>query len=162
MPVLHNPESSYSLELEKWNRPKREGGMNADGFEAFPAMLYKAHQKTTGQVAVLDNPLAYRTDAEQIEATAFATRCQKIVKDQYEKDRATAQGWYETPEAAMAGYEREQIAMAQAAAERHATDQRMSAQAKAEATAADEATHEHVGDVPAPKKAPRTKRITTV
>lgn len=162
MGIVHNPESEYSKECEKWNTPRRMGGKRPDSPEYFPAMLYKAHAKENGTIAVIDNPLAYREEIRQIDAEAFNRKCQFVVRDQYEKDRAVAQGWRETPAEALEAYEQAQIAIGDAAAERLYADQRMSAQAKAEAKAADEATHEHVGDVPAPKKAPRTKRITTV
>ena len=46
------PNSHYAKEMRKWNTPKRDGGMNANGFEPFPAMMYKAHRLPGGPYAI--------------------------------------------------------------------------------------------------------------
>jgi hypothetical protein len=46
-----------------------------------------------------------------------------IVSDQDEMDRASKEGWYDTPDLALAGYEDTQKSMADVAAMRHFADQ---------------------------------------
>jgi len=154
MPVVQSPDSEYARETSKWDLPKRQGGFNANGFEAFPVMVYKAHQRENGKVMCGD-PLATVGDAE---AEAFSRSCQLSVRGPEELERAHREGWADSPEAALAAYERAQIDIADTAAKRHFSDQRMSAQAQAEAAVADASTHEHVADVPAPKKRSHHKK----
>jgi hypothetical protein len=148
MPIVHNPDSTYSREVARWNLTKREGGFNADGFEAFPTMLYKAFPNPQGKVMCGD-PRAAMGDAE---AETFSRKCQLFIQDQEALDRATRAGWYPSPDAAIAGYESDERNVADAAAARHFSDQRMSAAAQAEADAADAATHAHVAAVPVRRK----------
>lgn len=156
MAVIHNPESEYSRELERWNVPKRLGGFNADGFIPFPMMLYKAFAYENGQV-MCGHPLAAVGD---VKGEAFARRCQLSVKNKDELERARKLGWTDSPDAAIIKYEREQRTIADETAERHYRDQRMSEQARAEASAADDATHEHVPDVPVRRKRGRPAKKT--
>ena len=51
MAIIHNPDSEYSREMQQWNTQKRHGGKNANGFEAFPTMLYKAFARDNGKVS---------------------------------------------------------------------------------------------------------------
>jgi len=157
MAIVHNPDSDYAREVTKWNLPEGLGGFNANGIEPFPVMLYKAHARSNGKVMCGD-PLATVGDAE---AEAFSRSCQLIVQGQEGLERAYREGWSDSPEDALMAYERVQIDIADTAAKRHFSDQRMSAQAQAEAAAADAATHEHVADVPAPKKRSHHKKKVT-
>ena len=141
MGVVRTGESSYDKELNKWDTPQRQGGMRPDTFQAFPSMLYKAHQRDNGQWAVHD-----ALDEN------WSRRCQLIVRDDAELRRSLEQGWRATPQEALAYADRFQQAIADAAAERHFADQRLSELARREAAAADAATNDHVPDVPAPKK----------
>ena len=154
MPVVQSPDSEYARETTKWNLPKRQGGFNANGFEAFPVMLYKAHARANGKVMCGD-PLATVGDAE---AEAFSRSCQLTVRGPEELERAYREGWSDSPEAALAEYERAQRDVADSAAKRHFSDQALSEKAQAEAAAADAATHEHVADVPVPKKRSHHKK----
>ena len=147
MGVIHNPESEYSREVERWNIPKRLGGFNADKFEPFPLMVYKAFARENGKVMCGDP----RAAGGDVEGEAFARRCQLRVKDRSELDRALKLGWAESPDQAIALYEQHQLDISTETAERHYRDQRMSEKARAEASAVDEATHAHVPDLPAPK-----------
>jgi|TARA_R100000963_G_C4620945_1_gene88461 hypothetical protein len=158
MPVIHNPDSAYSRENARWDLPKREGGFNANGFEAFPTMLYKAFARENGKVMCGD-PLVAIGEAQ---AESFARKCQLIVQDQAELETAVKRGWAETPDAALERYEQDKVDLATAAAERHFSDQRLSASAQAEAKAADEATHEQVADVPVRRKRGRPKKAKAV
>ena len=159
MAIVQSPDSEYIRETTKWNLPKRQGGFNANGFEAFPVMLYKAHARDNGKVMCGD-PLATVGDAE---AEAFSRSCQLHVRGPEDLARAYREGWADSPEAALAAYERAQIDIADTAAKRHFSDQTMSAQAQAEAAVADAATHEHVAAVPVRKKRShhKKKKVTT-
>jgi hypothetical protein len=158
MGIVHNPESVYSRELSRWNLSKREGGFGPDGFEAFPTMLYKAFPNAQGTVMCGD-PRAAMGDAE---AETFSRKCQLFIKGQEDLERARKAGWSDTPDEALTRYESDQSSMADVAAKRHFSDQRMSAQAQAEAQAADAATHEHVAAVPVRRKRgrPAKKAVT--
>ena len=160
MAVVQSPDSEYSRETSKWDLPKSQGGFNTNGIEPFPVMLYKAHARSNGKVMCGD-PLATVGDAE---AEAFSRSCQLIVPSQDGLDRAYREGWSDSPENALEAYERAQIDIADTAAKRHFSDQRMSAQAQAEASVADGATHEHVASVPVRKKRShhkKKKKVTT-
>jgi len=148
MAIIQNPDSEYSRELEKWNTQKRHGGKDANGYEEFPKMVYQAKSRENGKVMCGD-PLAATGDAL---GEAFSRSCQMIVSDQDEMDKSFKQGWYGTPELALIGYEDNQKSMADIAAMRHFSDQRMGETAKAEAKAVDDATHLHVPSIPAPQK----------
>ena len=159
MAIIHNPDSEHFRETEQWNKPKREGGKNANGYEAFPTMLYKAFARDNGKVMCGD-PLAAVGDAV---GEAFARSCQQIVQNQEELDKLVKQGWYDTPDLALAGYEDTQKSMADVAAMRHFADQRMSAVAQVEAKMADDATHEHLPAIPSTpvlRKRGRPKHVT--
>ncbi len=148
MSIIHNPDSEFSRELANWNTQKRHGGFNANGYEEFPKMVYQARARENGKVMCGD-PLAATGDAL---GEAFSRSCQMIVSDQDEMDKSFKQGWYGTPELALIGYEDNQKSMADIAAMRHFSDQRMGETAKAEAKAVDDATHLHVPSIPAPQK----------
>jgi hypothetical protein len=157
MPVVYSPESEYAKELARWDTPKRLGGMNANGFEAFPCMLYKAfpHPQMQGKVLCGDPRMAtgLYTDAKDIVvAESFTRQCQRTVRDEYEMARALKEGWAQSPADALAAYEREQQQVGEAAAEEAYRVQRMSARAQAEFTAHEETTEAHVAELPAPKR----------
>ena len=155
MSIIHNPDSEFSRELSKWNTQKRHGGFGANGYEEFPKMMYRARERDNGKVMCGD-PLAATGEAV---GEAFSRSCQTVVNDSDELDTSIKQGWYDTPDLALAGYENDQKSMADIAAMRHFSDQRMSETAKIEAKAADDATHLHVPSIPAPKKRGRPKRV---
>jgi len=160
MAIVQSPDSEYTRETNKWNLPKHQGGFNANGFEPFPVMLYKAHARANGKVMCGD-PLATVGDAA---AEAFSRSCQLSVRAPEDLARAYREGWSDSPEAALATYERDQVEIADTAAKRHFSDHRMSAQAQGEAAVADAATHEHVAAVPMRKKRShhkKKKKVTT-
>jgi|TARA_R110000787_G_scaffold66267_2_gene148914 hypothetical protein len=155
MAIIHNPDSEFSRELQKWNTQKRHGGFGPNGHEEFPKMMYQARPRENGKVMCGD-PSAAMGDAI---GEAFSRSCQLIVHDQDEADKSLKQGWYDTPDLALVGYEDTQKSMADIAAMRHFSDQRMGETAKAEAKAVDDATHLHVPSIPAPRKRGRPKRV---
>lgn len=135
MPIVHNPESDYSKEVAKWNAPKREGGMNADGYTRFPAMLYKARPTAGGKVMCCDP-----TDEQ------FSASCQRVVMSPEQEANAIADGWRKSPVLALAQYEDEQKAIADAAAEASYAALRMTPKAQAERKGREAATHAHVAE----------------
>ena len=150
MGVVRTGESAYDKELNRWDTPQRQGGMRPDTYQPFPAMLYKAHQKDNGQWSVND-PFDEN----------WSRRCQMIVRDDTELRRQMEQGWRQSPSDALEYAERLQRAIADAAAERHYADQRLSDSARREAAAADAATNDHVPDIAAPKKRGRPAKVSS-
>jgi hypothetical protein len=161
MPILRTGESDYDKELAKWDLPKRLGGHNADGYEEFPRMLYKAFRDETGKARCGDNRDLYSTDpVVQARAIAFTAQCQLIVRSEDAKRLALSQGWRLTQQEALDTLEAYQQDIAKAAAEAAYAVQRMSAKAHAEYDAHDAASEALAVDVPAPKKKPGRPRKT--
>lgn len=172
MPIVITPESELGKEMARWNTPRNQivPGTNGEygkknvGYERYPAMLYLARQMRNGQWAVhapLPNPADYQSDlngqhylrAEQA-ALAFNESTSRIVRDRAEEEQAVKDGWRTSPDAALEYRTTLEEAVAEAAAERAYRDRTMSEAAKAEMAAAEADTHEHVLDVPAPKRRP--------
>jgi hypothetical protein len=154
------PTTAFEKEMDRWDRPKRMGGMNADGYEPFPKMVYKAHQMENGKPAVFDMAAIYGTDLNQVtRAEAFNKRCELTVNSQTELDRAVGEGWRSSPKEALEYYESLQQDIAKAAAEAAYAVQRMTDKAQREYKAADEASEHPVTDVPAPKRGPKGTRV---
>ena len=127
-------------------------------YVAFPAMVYKAFPNENGKVMCGDP----RTAMGEAKAETFARKCQLTVRSPEELEKALRAGWEETPDAALTRYDTDQRTIADTAAARHFSDQRMSAKAQAEAKVADDATHEHVADVPVRRKRGRpTKKAVS-
>lgn len=148
MPVIINAETKWGQELAKWNTPKNQGGHRPDKFEPFPRMLYRANKVpgaghySTGEA----NDLLFNRD--QGAMAAFNQRCQLVVQDERELQRARESGWRESPKEAIEFAEGRDKDIADEAARRHFADRNMSEAAKAEAKAADDGTAEHVPEVP--------------
>ena len=155
MAIILNPDSEISREMQQWNTQKRHGGKNANGFEPFPTMLYKAFARDNGKVMCGD-PLAAVGDPV---GEAFSRSCQLIVQSEYERDNAVRDGWSLSPDLAMDKYERDMRGIAEVTAQRHYADQGMSELAKIEAKQADDATHEQVPSLPSKRKAGRPKKV---
>jgi hypothetical protein len=161
MPVVHSPESEYSKEMEKWNTPRRLGGMRPDGFEQFPSMVYRALEaEHRGGKVLCGDPLVAIGDPT---AETFTRQCQLTVNNQEELDRAMKAGWCGNPSEAVEIYKRNQENVARAAAEEAFRVNRMvNEPAKREFHEAQEQAegYDHVPDPPAPKKAGPATRIT--
>ena len=140
MAIVHNPDSDYAREMEKWNQPTSNGGFGAARFEEYPLMVFKAFKRENGRVMCGD-PLATVGDAE---GEAFSRSCQLIVRNNDERDRAMDDGWSTAPDKAIEKFERDMQSIAEVTAQRHFADQGLSDLAKAEAAQADAATHEQV------------------
>jgi len=162
MPIIRTGESEYDKEIERWNAPKRQGGHNADGYEPYPAMRYRAFRNDNagGKAMCGDISGLYTSDpVKQAAAEAFTKRCQVIVADAESDARHHAAGWRKSPELALELFEQEQRAIAQAAAEEMYRVERMGEQARKEYAAHDAATEAPATEVPEPKKAAPAKRV---
>jgi hypothetical protein len=149
MPIVRTGESAYDKELELWNTPKRNGGYAPDGYEPYPKMLYKAHRRENGKVMCMDLDAIYAVDpAKQALADAFNRTCQRTVNSDGEHLRAKADGWCDSPDAALAVHEQLQQDIATAAAEANHSVRSMSEKARAEFAAADADTEHPLTDVP--------------
>jgi hypothetical protein len=156
MGLVISPDSELGKELAKWNKPYR--------FEPYPKMLYKAQVRSNGQAAVMAPPVPLYgwpqpQDYERalLEAEAFTRSCLLTVRDEAEERRAVSDGWRTTAEDALKAHEAREWQIAQAAAERHYTEARMSPQAQAEAARVDDATALHVPEVPETPRRPHRR-----
>ena len=132
-----NPDSNYAKEMRKWDTPRSHGGMRPDGFERFPAMLYKARRPDSGGPILCTDP----------RDESFSGSNQMTVGNEAEEEQALRQGWRKSPEEAIAFTESLEKAVSDAAAERANADKRLSEKARAEAAAVDAATSEHVAEI---------------
>lgn len=167
MGLVITPESALGQELAKWEQFDSRYGPPGHPYryEEYPRMLYRAQKRTDGKVLCMDMPPsqyacvddnAYRRASEAAEA--FTKSCQRIVHSDTERSRAEAEGWRITPELALDYHEALEQAIGNAAAEAAFAAKRMSAQARAEFTAAQDDTHEHVADLVPVKTGPRKSR----
>lgn len=149
MGIVRTGESTYDKEMAKWDTPRSLGGMRPDGYEPFPKIVYKAHQADNGKWVC---SLSVWSDEDRAAAEAWQRRCQRLVQSEGDYRAALNDGWRDTPVDAEAYAQKIQTEIADAAAERHYRDARMSEKAQREAAAADAASDAHVPDIPAAKK----------
>jgi hypothetical protein len=115
-------------ELKKWDKPYV--------FQEYPKMLYRFLPGPGGKLV----------------------REECGVEDRLQEGLRHGAGWRTTPGDAYDVAEQAEYDLGQAAAERAASDRRMSRQAQADAAAADAATARHLGEIPeTPKPSPRKK-----
>ena len=171
--LVINPHSALGKELRKWEQHRTElvpRGTNPGNpyvYRPYPKMLYRAQALPNGQYGCLaqapnpytfERPEAFERAVLMVES--FNRSCTRIVSDEGQERIAIGQGWALDPQAAMAVYEQEQQAIGNAAAEAAHAAQGMTSKARAELTAADASTHQHVTDVKGSKKG--AKAITAV
>lgn len=145
--IVHNPASAYAREMAKWEMRYSPYGppgrpIETVGFQEWPARYYKmSRSKTNGDFLV-----EHDTDAEN------ETQARLLENQGYRRGRVAAQAFVEECE--------QRIAVA--AAERAHAERRMSEKARAEAQAADDATSQHVAEVPVTpiKKRGRPAKVT--
>lgn len=135
-----SPNSHYAKEMRKWEKPYR--------FEKFPQMLYKARKPDNGGPYLVIDP---RNEA-------WSTNNQRTVGNEQEFEQALREGWREGVQAAIDYAKGLDQDIANAAAERAFADRKMSEAAQAEAKAADEATADHLPEIPE-KRAYRRKAV---
>lgn len=140
IPSFKYPDiSPYGQEMRKWDTPKRNGGYNANGYEEFPQMLYKARRRDGQGPIVCVDP----------KDEAFSGSNQTTVQNEEELQRALSQGWRKSPQEAMEYADRFDAEMARAAAHRGFEDKRLSERARLEAHDADEAAGlDHLPAIP--------------
>jgi len=161
MGLVHTGETEADKELWRWDHTIAEThpefpairGLRPVSHQPFPAMLYRA-QLRNGKATCMAPPVSVYGWADQaqygqacLEADSFTKSCQRIVRDEAEERRALSDGWRPTPALALAELEAQQQRIGNAAAEAAYAAQRMTATAKAELKAAEEATSDHVTDV---------------
>lgn len=158
MAIEWSEESQFKKEMRKWNTPKRDGGMNCNGFEKYPQMLYKAQKNPLSgkmEVAIAADVVSLDGTIVILSAEQFNASCQLLVNSDGELDKAKDGGWRESQAEAMAFLEALDLAVATAAAERNYSDRNLSEKAKAEATEIESKLPGHVAEIP------RTKRRYT-
>jgi len=137
--MVISPESELGKEMAKWNKPYH--------YEPFPKMLYRANRRPDGKPSVgeaLDSFFGGQPGAAEL----FSNTCQMIVQDERERTKYLEMGWRETQAEAMDLFEMQQVRVSDSAAHRAHEDRNMGEKAQVEAKAAEEATMEHVAEVP--------------
>jgi uncharacterized membrane-anchored protein len=143
------PGETYAAkELRRWNTPRSQGGMRPDRHEEFPAMVYKARRPDSGGPILSNDP---RNES-------WSAQNQLIVKNERELEKALSDGWRRDPQEAIAHANALEDAISTAAAHRAYEDRNMSERAKAEAKVADEATADHMPEIPEKPKRKYTRR----
>lgn len=165
--IQWNPSSPYVRELKRWDRPRSQGGYNADGFEMFPLMLYRARVGSNGKAAVAEifRPTGQREQdvIEERRVEEFNRSCYTIVRDESERSIARGQGWCDSPVAAIAAFEAQADEIEMITAQRHFQDRRMSEHAQREARLVDESTDQQVPAIQAqPRRPGRPKKVAHV
>jgi hypothetical protein len=154
-------DSFYKKEINRWNAPKREGGMNRNGFERFPMMLYHTQEHPIShrhEVAIAEDVISLDKTRVILDAQAFNSSCQMTVNNEEELERAKRDGWCESQAEAVAWREQWVARLATEAAHRNYDDRNMSDKAKAEAEKAELAIPGHVAEIPErPRRKPGPK-----
>jgi hypothetical protein len=158
MPAEWSDESYFKKEMKRWDAPKREGGMNRDGFERFPMMVYKPQPNPLSgkyEVAISQDVISLDKTVVLLDAEAFNTSCQMVVGNEEELDRAKRGGWRESE--AMKYHEDELTRLATEAAHRNHDDRNMSEAAKAEAKKVEDSTPSQVAEIKEKRRANMAK-----
>jgi hypothetical protein len=137
------PGSNYAKEMAQFEQFPSKYGENPGNpytYRPFPKMVYKAELyqgmiRCMAQVA----PNEFVNVNEQMRAEEaarqFSEKCQRVVKNDQEYQRALEMGYRESPTEAVEYLEARQRSIAEAAAERNYADRNMSDKAKVEAKA---------------------------
>ena len=151
--VVHNPASAYSREMAKWEMgysPYGPPGRPRElvGHQEYPAMFYKVRRSAA---------------PHEVSAGPFVVEHHIEAKDENEARNLESRGYVRGRAAAEQAIEASEQALAVAAAERAFSEQRMSDNAKAEAAKADDATSQHLGEIPVTpiKRRGRPRKVTT-
>ena len=137
-----SPDSHYMKEMKKWDTPKRQGGNRCDGYERYPAMLYRARKPEGGGPYIVIDPRDEKWSAGNT----------VTVGNEREEQAKLSEGWRKSPEEAIEYAKGLDKDIANAAAERHFSDRKMSEAAQREAAEADAETAEHLPEIPAKRK----------
>lgn len=131
--IVHNPASPHAREMAKWEMGYSPYGppgrpRESVGYQAFPAMFYKMKRSDTNGDFIVEHYTEAHTEAE-------ASNLESL-------------GYRNGKPAAIALVEQYEAQIARAAAERHYAERNMGEKARAEAQAADDATGQHLAEVP--------------
>ena len=144
MAIVISPSSELGKELARWQQPNYNPN---DAKNRYPKMMYKAHVRPDGINSCGEMNDGIFGGAPGA-AEAWSKRCLLIVHSEQEERANLERGWRETQDEALALLEAKQENVSTAAAHRHWEDRNMSELARAEAKEADDATAEHVAEVP--------------
>lgn len=180
MAVVHEPETAAGKELAKFEQHHTKFTSdtvppgNPYTFREYGTsgkMLYKAQyhplQKKMACMVGPPNLMDAANQAEHDRAERFVDQfnrsCSCIVRSDDEKRAKMNEGWRESPVAALEAAEASRKATANITASRHFSDRSMSANAQAEAAAADASTDDHLGEVPqTPKRRGRKPKAPMI
>lgn len=146
----------------KWTTAAGPG--NPYTYRRFPAMLFRAEYRDGKPQCMAPQPDRYdfRDDRQfqhaEEAARRFTDRCQRIVKDESEQQRAMEDGWRTSPEDAIAYLKAREDGVSREIAHRNYDDRNLSEQAKAEITAAELEAGEPLPEIPA-KRRGRPRKI---
>jgi hypothetical protein len=138
------PDSNYAKEMQKYEQyPSKYGGSpgNPYRYRPFPKMVYRAELWKGKPVCMAAQPdpseFPNPNDVQRVEEQVrrFNERCQLIVRDEAELQKAKENGYREDPAEAVAYLEGRQRSESEGAAVRAFEDRNMSEPAKAEARA---------------------------
>ena len=151
MSIQWPEESNYIKEIKRWDAPKREGGMNRNGYEEYPKMLFMAQPNPLSgkyEVFVVKDVLSLDKTTVLLDSQAFNASCEVTVYGKEEEERYVREGWSTSRPGAMEAHEKKLDDLAVAAAQKNIDDRRMSDAAKAEAEAFEKSTPSHVAVIP--------------
>ena len=146
--------SEMGKELLKFEQP----GYNPANHQ-YPTTMFKAFKREDGVVKCMDtapSPYGWINDdqygKEVTRVQAFNRQCTRVVESEQESKAAKAEGWRDSPAEAMAAHEQLERWIGDEAAKRaHA--------AKAEIAKAEDATPEHVAEVPISPLGPKLEAL---
>lgn len=166
------PGSNYAKAMEKFEQfPSKYGSSpgNPYVYRPYPKMMYRAElwQGKPCCMAAPPDSAAFAQPGEfqraEQAARKFTDRCQIIVKDESERQRALENGYREHPDEAVAYLRQRQLDEGTAAAERHYQDRGMSEAAQAEAAAAEREHFDqegaHLPAIPEKRRRGRPRKI---
>lgn len=164
--VIITPDSELGRELVKWEQHQThyvgqgQSPGNPYQYRAFPKMVYRAVKKANGKVVCMEPPPPIHLFKEQndynvavAQAEVLVRECHRVVHNEDQYLVAKGQGWTDDPKAAVEQFEREEQAVANAAAEAAYAVQKMSEKARSEFENVERQTDQHITDIaPASKK----------
>ena len=158
------PGSNYAKHMQQFEQFPGKYGNNPGNpytYRPFPKMLYRAEEYNGAVRCMAAPPDSYEFkddreyDRARQSAEKFTARCQRIVQDEREMQKAMEDNWRESPDEAVKALEARRRAHSDAEAERAYADRNMSEAAKREIAAAAAETDGHLAEV---KEAPRARR----
>lgn len=164
------PGSNYQQEMARFEQfPHDKWAFGSPGnpytYRAFPKMLYRAERYEGNIACMAAEPDAYLFrdprdyERAQIAARKFTERCQLVVNDEREMQKAMENGWRESPGEAVDALKAREAARSEAAAVRNYEDRNMSEGAKREIREALEGADEHVAEIPE-KRRGRPRKVS--